>query len=220
MKVRDLIWSHRYAEAIAQLEPELAKNPKNIIAVEGMAKALRAKGEYRAALPFFERLEIHDSEDKIRNAVAPGRAAWQIDVACLHWLVDDHVRAMRLMHGLVAGILVGSIKYDDAAGGMSQGLLLYYMAITENAPSEISFALDYLRNRVNKLKRFFSDVWPCPVGQYHLGEIGFESVMEAVNQPPMLAIPLDPAKADLGRRRDLCVALFHRGVRSRAQGNE
>ena len=55
------------------------------------------------------------------------------------------------MHGLAAGILDGSINYaSDAAGGISQGLLLYYMAISDNKSDEMSFALRYLRNRVNR----------------------------------------------------------------------
>ncbi len=43
--------------------------------------------------------------------------------------------------------------------------------------------------------------------------------MEAVNRQPVSPL-LDKAKAELGRRRRLTVALFHDGVRSRAQGGE
>jgi hypothetical protein len=152
-----------------------------------------------------------------RRAVLLGSAAWQIDIASLHWLLDDRSEAIRLMHGLAAGILDGSIRYGDAAGGISQGLLLYYMAVTENISREVSFALDYLRNRV---KRALGQVWPCPIAQYHLGDIAFETVMEAVNRQPKLAGPPDPAKLELGRRRRLALALFHDGVRSRAQDDE
>jgi Flp pilus assembly protein TadD len=42
MKARELIRSHRYAEAIADLRRILANNPEDIAAVEGMAKALLA----------------------------------------------------------------------------------------------------------------------------------------------------------------------------------
>ena len=88
----------------------LEKNPEDIAAVEGMAKALRGKGEYGEALSYFERLSFHDREDKTANILAPGRAAWQIDIACLHWLVNDRSRAIEMTHGLAAGILDGSIK--------------------------------------------------------------------------------------------------------------
>jgi tetratricopeptide (TPR) repeat protein len=217
MKVQELMRSHRYGEAIADLRRELASNPEDMASVEGMAKALRAKGEYAEALSFFGRLATHRKEDKTANVLAPGSAAWQIDIACLHWLLDDRSEAIRLMHGLAAGIIDGTIKYGDAAGGMSQGLLLYYMAETENISEEVSFALDYLRNRV---KRSFGQVWPCPIAQYHLGDTAFETVMEAVNRQPKLAGPPDPAKLELGRRRRLTLVLFHDGVRSRARGDE
>ena len=217
MKVPELIRSHRYAEAIAELEHDLEKNPEDMAAVEGMAKALRAKGEYKEALLFFERLAQYESDNKAANTLAPGRAPWQIEIACLHWLTDDHLGAIRLMHGLAAGIYDGSIKYGDAAGGMSQGLLLYYMAVSDNLAEEASFALDYLNNRVTNLKP--SKVWPCPVAQHYLGDVAFETVMEAVNRQPVSPL-LDKAKAELGRRRRLTVALFHDGVRSRALGDE
>ncbi len=209
--------SHKYAEAIAKLRRDLANNPEDMAAIEGIAKALRANGEYGEALLSFERLATHSKENKIASVLAPGSASWQIDIACLYWLLDDHSKAIMLMRGLAAGILDKSIKYGDAAGGMSQGLLLHYMAITANMPEEVSFALDYLRNR---LKRSFSQIWPCPVAHYYLGDITFEAVMEAVNGQQILPVALDLAKAELGRRRRLSVALFHDGVKSRAQGNE
>ena len=229
MTVKELLWSHRYAEAITELQCTLENNPEDPAAIEGMAKALRGKGEYREALSFFERLAARDSEDKIANTLAPGRAAWQIDIACLYWLADDHSQAVKLMRGLVAGILDGSIKYGDPAGGMSQGLLLYYMAITDRLSEEASFALDYLRDRIKRslnqvwpspeAQYYISQVWPSPVAQYYLGDIAFDKVMEAVNRQPVSPL-LTRAKAELGRRRRLTVALFHDGARSRAQGGD
>jgi hypothetical protein len=186
--------------------------PDDTAAAATMASALRAVGKYEEALLLFERVGAHERRDE----VAPGRPGRLIDIACLHWLLHDYSKAIGLMHGLAAGILDGSIKYGDAAGGMSQGLLLYYMAISNDISEEESFALDYLRNRV---KRSFSNIWPCPVAQYYLGDVTFEFVMEAVNRQPVSPL-LDKAKAELGRRRDLSVALFHDGVKSRVQGDE
>jgi tetratricopeptide (TPR) repeat protein len=219
MNVQELMRSHRYGEAIAYLRRDLANNPDDMLAIGMMAKALRANGEYGEALSFFKRLAADRKEDKVANALAPGSAPWDIDIACLHWLSDDRAIAIRLMHDLAAGIIDGSIKYGDAAGGMSQGLLLYYMAIIDDSPEETSFALDYLRNRVNYVTCNYSTVWPAPVAQYHLGDVAFEAVMEAVNRQPTLA-RLDPAKLELGRRRRLSVALFHNGVRFLAEGKD
>jgi hypothetical protein len=90
------------------------------------------------------------------------------------------------------------------------------MATTDNISAEVSFALDYMRNRV---RWSYSNVWPCLIAQYYLGDITFETVIDDVNRQPTLA-RLDAAKLDLGRRRRLCVALFHDGTRFRAQDDE
>jgi lipoprotein NlpI len=217
MKLEELIKLGRYSEAIADLQQDLARNPEDLAAIEGMALALRAKGEYEKSLSFFNCLATQRASDERANVLAPGSAAWRIDVACLYWLSEKRAKALELMHGLAAGILDGSIKYGDAAGGISQGLLLYYMAITSNLSEEISFALNYLRDRV---KRSVSQVWPAPVAQHYLGEISLDGVMEAVNRQPTLAGPLVAAKLELGRRRRLCVALFHGGVKYRSHGDE
>jgi hypothetical protein len=222
MKVRELMRSHGYAEAIAELQRNLEQNPEDMAAVADMAKALEANGEYKEALLLFERLAEYEKGNVRVNAAAPGRAAWQIEVASLHWLADNHTEAVRLMHGLAAGILDGSINYGDAAGGMSQGLLLYYMAVSEKLSGEASFALDYLRGRVTRLTRIHSNlctVWPCPVAQYYLEDIPFEKVIESVNHR-IVSPFVDEAKAELGKRIRLTVALFHEGVLRRAHGDE
>ncbi|MGB6538095.1 MAG: tetratricopeptide repeat protein [Xanthobacteraceae bacterium] len=193
-------------------------------AVEGIARALRGKGEYGEALSFFERLAIREREDKVADILAPGRATWQIDIACLHWLLGDYSQSIRLMHGLAAGILDGSIKYGDAAGGLKQGLLLYYMSITARNSEELSFASDYIRSRVdyvkNVVKRNSPKIWPCAVAQHYLGDVTFETVREAIDHPGVTLAAVDLRKVELARRRKLCVALFHDGVNSRAQGDD
>jgi len=199
----------------------LANNPDDIDAVAQIAKGLRATGQYGEALSFYERLAAHRRQDKVANIMAPGSAPWDIDIACLHWLCGDHTKAMRMMHALAAGILDGSIQYaTDAAGGMSQGLLLYYMAVSDNKPEEMSFALGYLRHLRDRLKRIMIQNWPCAVASYYLGDVPFAKVMEDVNERVVTMPPIDPATLELGRRIRLCDALFHDGVKSRARGDE
>jgi tetratricopeptide (TPR) repeat protein len=206
-----LLRTHRYAESISVCQKILVAKPNDIAAVDIMADSLRAIGRYADALPLFERVGAEEKACK----VTPGHPGRQMPISCAYWCLGNHAQAVSLMHGLVKGILDGSIQYGDAAGGMSQGLLLYYMGVTARKPEETSYALDYMRNR---LKRSLVQPWPCPVAQYYLGDISFEKVMEAVNRKR--ALPLDPTKVGLGRRRDLIVALFHDGIKNRAQGDE
>jgi hypothetical protein len=192
-------------------------------AVEWMADALRANGNYSDALPLFERLDAERRADKIANILAPGTPGRRLEIACVHWLLNNHAKAMQMMHGLAAGILDGSIQYGDLGGGMSQGLLLYYMAVTEKNRAEISFALDYLANRVKRQKsdrkNYYLDFWPTPLAAYYLGEAPFAVVMEVVDRKSSTP-PVDPANVGLARRKRLCAALFHDGVKARAAGNE
>jgi len=217
MTWQKLIRSHNYAEAIRDLRRHLASHPEDMTAAGWMADALRATGQYGEALSFFDQLAVHRRQDKVANMMAPGSAPWDIDIACLHWLCENHPKAMQMIHDLAAGILDRSINYaSDAAGGMSQGLLLYYMAVSDDKPKEISFALDYLRNRV---KQANGQTWPCAVASYYLGDVTFADVMERVNRR-VSTMPLAPATLEHGRRKRLCVALFHDGVKYRAQGDE
>jgi tetratricopeptide (TPR) repeat protein len=221
MNWQRLIKAHKYAEAISYLQTQLASHPEDMAVVGGMARALRAAGRYQEAQTFFERLAAHRRRDKVANAMTPGSAPWDIDMSCLQWICGDHRKAIVLMHGLAAGILDGSIQYaSDAAGGVSQGLLLYYMGVSDNNSDEISFALRYLRNRI---KRSPGQAWPCAIASYYLGDVTFAKVMEEVEDfdgRARLAPFVEPETLEHGRRKRLCLALFHDGVRYRAHGDE
>jgi hypothetical protein len=215
MNVHGMLMAHKYMEVILECQMALETNPEDIVAIEGLAKALRAERKYTESLSFFERLAVLRHRDKVASAVAPGSLPWQIDIACLYWIIGNQLKAIQFMHGLAAGVLDGSVKYGDAAGGMSQGLLLYYMSVTAKKLEESSFALDYLKNRTN---RNTNRAWPFAVAQYYLGRASFEDVMDAVDHQILPSGVVPPAA--LGRRRRLVVALFHDGVRSRVRGEE
>jgi tetratricopeptide (TPR) repeat protein len=217
MNVHEMLMAHKYMEVTLECQMALEKNPDDIVAIEGLAKALRAKGEYAESLSFFERLAALRHRDKIANAAAPGSLPWQIDIACLYWILGNQLKAIQFMYDLAAGVLDGSVKYGDAAGGMSQGLLLYYMSVTAKKLEESSFALDYLRNRTN---RNTNRAWPFAVAQYYLGRASFEDVMDAVDRRILPPGTVPPAKSAFGRQRRLVVALFHDGLKSRVQGEE
>ncbi|MBV8411309.1 MAG: hypothetical protein JOY64_27015 [Alphaproteobacteria bacterium] len=206
---------------LAEYRHELERNPDNIGVIQRMASMLRVAGEYGEALQFYQRAAAHERGDGVANALTPGRNPWGIDIACLRWLLGDRRQALQEMHGMVAGILDGSISYGDAAGGVSQGLLLYYMAVTTGERREASFALEYFKNRVDQLRGVHSNllqVWPCPIARYYLGDIEFESVMRAVNRIP--TVRANPTTLELGRRRKFVAALFHDGTKQRAHGDE
>jgi hypothetical protein len=63
-------------------------------------------------------------------------------------------------------------------------------------------------------------VWPAPVAQHYLGDITFKQLLEAASRRANLAVEVEAWKIDLGKRRRITVALFHNGIRGRAQGDD
>lgn len=223
MDAYDFLRSHKYAEAVAECRRRLSANPSDFAVMDTMASALCALEKYEEALPLFERLGAREKEFKI----APGMPGRQEDISCLYWFLGNRQKAIALMRGLADGILDGSIKYGDAAGGMKQGLLLYYMAVTERQPEQVACALDYMGNRINQLKRLLPpgipvNYWPIPVARYYLGDLAFDELLVFATERRELKLPeaIAAARVELMNRRKLCVALFHDGARSRAQGAE
>jgi tetratricopeptide (TPR) repeat protein len=221
MDALDLLQSHKYAEAVAACRQRLAVNPNDFGAIATMASALCALKKYQEALSLFERVDAHEKE----SIIAPGQPGRQENISCLYWFLGNRQKAIALMRGLVDGILDGSIQYGDMAGGMKQGLLLYYMAVTERQPEQAACALDYMRNRISQLKRLLPpgipiDYSPVPVARYYLGDLAFDELLVFATGQRELPEAIAAARVKLMSRRQLCVALFHDGAKSRAQGAE
>lgn len=212
MELRDLLRAHRYEDILPIALARLMANPLDWHAAENLAPALRGLGRYADAIPIYERLDERDRTDPL----VAGRPGRRLDIACLYWMLGSYENAILEMHSLVAGILDGTIQYGDAAGGIEQGLLLYYMGVTQKRSGEVSFASKYLRNRV---RRTTVTVWPSPIARYYLDEVSFEDVVREVDRKTVSPL-MTPQKAELSQRRRLCLALFHDGVKHRAGGSE
>jgi len=213
MSARRLLWAHRYAEAIEESRRLIAIDPNDLSAVDTMASAFRALGKYKEAIPLYERIGACEQSDK-RVLGRPGR---QTDISCLYWCLGDHEKAIQLMHDMVEGVLDGSIQFGDAAGAVTQGLLLYYMGVTSHSNVETSFALNFMRNRA---RRSAIKSWPGQIALHYLGDMNFSDVLVAATGKRDLSEAVELSGVKLLSRRHLCRALFHDGVGSRAQGAE
>jgi tetratricopeptide (TPR) repeat protein len=216
MNAMDLLRSHKYAEAIAACRQILSINPDDIAATSTMARTLRVLERYEEALPLFERVDAHE---KSKPNITPGHPGRQVDISCLHWFLGDRPKAIALMRGLADGILDGSIQYSTDLDGLIQGLLLYYMGAAAHQPDQMAFALDYMRKRL-KRRQYGTESWPRPIARYYLGESSFADLLGASTGQGGLGQAIDVARGDLLKRRHLCKALFHDGVRNRVQGDE
>jgi tetratricopeptide (TPR) repeat protein len=211
MDACDLMMSQRYAEAITEYRKLLERNPDDWAAVGGLSISLMAAGAYAEALPSLLRLDEHE------RASLPGHPGRKCDIACAYWCLDQWPAAMEFMRGLVDGILDRSIEFGDLAGGVQQGLLLHYMGVTAKDRKAVEFALSYLRKLAKKSR---IDYWPGPLARYMLGEINLEEMLRAAIEDSNGIKLAHPSGDNLMARRQTCVALFHDGIRHRADGRE
>jgi hypothetical protein len=177
---------------------------------------------YADALLQFEILHESFMSDEAGHKIAPNRPGYRQDMACVHWLMGNRLTAIEMMRGLAEGILQKTIAYGDLAGGLKQGLLLYYMATTLKLTSEQNYAIAYLRNRLKR--KTHPEVWPVPVARFYLDELSFDGMWTAAldhGSGQLAGSPDDIAhKRAYMERRKLCVALFADSVRKRSRGDE
>lgn len=224
-KRRDLKRPEEHVDVIAQHRQRLLGKPDDMDAIRDLVKALRARGEYREAVQWLERLDLLMKQEEASYPVLRGGPGAGLAISLLQWMMGNRPEGISRMHAMCAGILKGSIRYGDLAGGMVQGLLLHYMGVTAKNSDETSYALNYLRNRVKRLRSRRGDrltgSWPCSIALYLLGEIEFDGVMEEINRKGLFLNVPDAAERHEKRRRiQLAQAVFHDGVKSRASGDE
>jgi len=214
-RFNDLFRGHHYREATYEARRLRMIDPKDAGPVGCLAKALLAIGDYSEALPLFDLVDVSERSDT-RVSGQSGRRIW---ISCIHWMIGEKNRAIHLMTEMVDGIIDGSIEFGDAAGGVQQGLLLYYMGISAADEGATSKALSYLRTRVN---RFSIKLFPGPVARYYLEEMDFSGVLAAATKGKARDVleAIEVARGDLLSRRWVSVALFHDGVIGRARGDE
>jgi tetratricopeptide (TPR) repeat protein len=213
MRPNDLLFAHRYAEAVLAHEKHMMDQPhENYHA--GLGDALLGLKHFQKALSSFRR------NDEIENSRLKGSFPSLGKAGAALWLMGQRREAMETWHHAVAGILDGTIKYGDLAGGGGQGLLLWYAAVTLHDADQLDYAVKYLHKLQKKKVYGQSVLWPRPVILMVLGERSFADVLNDGLGSPELSECLRRAGTDLLKRRRLCQALFYDACREREAGNE
>lgn len=210
-----LLEGHRYSDAVEEARRLEASSGGALEAVACLAEALLASGDYAAALPLYAQVDAAQRSD----AKVGGRSGQRIWISSIFWMLQNQTKAIQLMREMVDGILDGTIEFGDAAGGVQQGLLLYYMGTTAHDERAVSKALSYLRGRA---KRRSIELFPGIVARYYLDEVDYAEVLGAATRGKARNVPeaMRVAEVDLLSRRWVCVALFHDGVKGRAAADE
>ena len=211
MKPKELLFAHRYTEAVEAYRQGMREQPdtNNYLS---LGKALLALGNFDEALSAFRKA---NEMEHLKGSVPCINEA-----ATAMWLAGKQREAMLEWHRAVAGIQDGSIKYGDPAGGGTQGLLLWYGAVTLKDNLERDYALEYLRSIIKRKVYAPAICWPRPIISLILGNESFAEVLRIGNGSPVLSECLEKASKDLLKRRRLCQTLFYVACQERQAGNE
>lgn len=145
-------------------------------------------------------------------------AGYLMRIGTIQWLLGRQMKAVATFRASVDGVLDGSIEFADLAGGVSQGLLLWYAGVTRRDEESETHALEYLRKLSKNARRM--QCWPGPLALFVLGQKSETDALADLRNARNLGELVKLAENDLLLRRELCQALFYFGVRKRSEGNE
>lgn len=206
----DLLFAHRYEEALAcaDITKVDADLPYTVFLARGMTLLCLGR--------FGEALAAYEAASQLRRQEQFKVPALLNELGTALWLLGNKVVAKEIWRASVDGIRYGTIHYADAAGGVEQGLLLWYGGVTTSDPNAIEHALVYLERLTNKKLRISN--WPGPLALFALGKKSFDNVLEDLECED-LTIATRRARDDVRLKRDLVQALLCLGTRLRADGD-
>jgi tetratricopeptide (TPR) repeat protein len=168
--------------------------------------ALAAVGNFDEAVSSLSRA------DKLALSLASG-FRFQGKIAQLLWLAGEHHRALDLSTRDVAEIASGNREYADAAGGASNGLILYSIAVAATEMESIVQALSFLESLAERKSRLSS--WPGPLASFLLGHLPFEALVLRTAGCETISAAIQKTHTNMLVRRELSQLLFYAGLNSR-----
>jgi tetratricopeptide (TPR) repeat protein len=217
-----LIAQRQYEEAVVAYDAQLvAGKEKSPGIVANRAIALLCLGRLSEALEGFA-----TANDIARRSLGGHSAPYLENIGTVLWLMGHRSIAKELYRSAVDGIRYGTIHYADIAGGVGQGLLLWYAGITTEDRNATEHAVDYLTHLAKKSR---IKNWPGPLALYVIerhaqsllpGAQSFEELLRESFNTDNLHEIAEQAKSDILTRRHLIQALFVLGTKHREKGDE
>jgi tetratricopeptide (TPR) repeat protein len=133
MNPREMTFAHQYSEAAKIYETQLESKPEDPGLLAGYASALFALERFEEAL------KCASQANAIESAQMRGETQPYIKmIGSILWILGRRDEAIQTFRTAVDGVLNGSIKYADNAGGVSQGVLLWYAGVMAADEDSIS----------------------------------------------------------------------------------
>jgi hypothetical protein len=214
----DLAIAHKYAEALVIYDRKFKGRAPDALDVANRATVLLCLNRLREALAGFLTSEKLSAVKKFGM-----RAAYHPQIATINWLLGARENAVRVMYESVNGVADGTIAYADMAGGVSEGLLLWYFGVSFPDNTTRDDALKYLHDRsrlCDRTERPRIKYWPGPLAEFALGMESFDSVLIGEFGTNDVETIKRRAQTDLLARRRLTMALFYLGTWRRSRSDE
>lgn len=207
-----LFIDRRFDEAVEAYRRQLREDPqKEWPNLAGLAKSLLASGRYAEAIPIFEKVSDYESRP------FPGLLGRQEQLCVCHWMIGDREGALEIVKEWVVAVRDRRIVFTDSAGGVTQGVILCYMAITLHSKSDVDLAMKYLKKLTT---RSWIKFWPGQAAQFLLGGLTFGEALKEATGFADLAEVRKIAEQDGMKRRKLADILFTAGTERRMAGDE
>lgn len=183
----------------------------------GKSIALLCVGRLHEALEGFHRAKELRERDYAKMGSAEGSGADANFIGTVQWLLGKRKEAVETFRWSVDGILDGSIAYGDAAGGVTQGLLLWYASSSvEDSPS-LRASIKYLKNRT---KRKAIEDWPGPLALHLVGQRLDQEILKREFSTDDLETIDRHVASDVLARRHYTNALFYMAAKRGHDGDE
>ncbi|MBI4567175.1 MAG: hypothetical protein HY719_02125 [Planctomycetes bacterium] len=216
---RLLFEEHRYEEAIVAFG-QLYSHKGGAPLLANRAWAFLCVGRLSEALDDLQTAHRFAAEEH-RHPMFGGEkvcGTYLDTIAAIYWMLGNKTEAYRTIRASTDGILDGSIHYADLAAGASQGLLLWYFAVTDGDVQQGKYVQRYFSRLAKRKSRI--GYWPGPVALFLLGKTQCADVLNSATGHNDLAGSLIKAETDVLARRQLVQALFYLGIKARERGDE
>lgn len=206
----DLLFAHRYEDALALAETVKVDDDHPSPIILARAAALLCLGRFRDALA------VYEAGSELRRQEQFKVPPFLNELGTALWLLDNKVVAKEIWRASVDGIRYNTIHYADAAGGVEQGLLLWYGGVSTCDPNATEHALAYLEWLSKKKLRVSN--WPGSLALFALGKKSFDDVLRELECKNLQAA-IQRSTTDVKLKRDLIQALLCLGTQLRSDGD-
>jgi lipoprotein NlpI len=197
MSTWELLKNEQYSEAAAAFSDEIRTSPSTS-AYNNRGMAHLHLGDFDAALADFRSADTISSASL--HTVCDGEMC-----GVASWMAGREREAVETWSAGVQASLAGTVRYGDAAGGVTIGNLLLFGGVRLDDENAVVLATRLLRKRLRTKQ---STAWPGPASRYLLGLVSEPEMLAAVSDVPIL------------RERQMCQARFYVGVRALSVGDK